>query len=314
MSLPVTVYRWDDAGAPQLTTGKPSEIIAILKKCLVEGYGSKSALGWTIPFEDVTNFKVAFRNSTVDGSGGFVQFWAPNGTDTQASGLRFKAAKSMSALDTFIHAQLQMQCANAASAKYWVLIGTSTAFWLFSATDLTTPFTSLTDKLDFFIGDIDTTAANDPSRFVNIMCATTSDLTYASWNQSFNYSVATSSYVCRIFDTDGSANALNYRMDLRYFQGSPNMTGEPASDCVYFKPVLYAATPLADNDRLGVNAGRSVVQPYYRGTIPGLLNTPQGGYYDQAWPVIKTINGQQHMLMPGYNFGRAWINMETWYD
>lgn len=314
MSLPVTVYRWDDAGAPQINSGLPSEIINVLKKCLVDGYGSKVGLGWTKPYEDTASFKVAFRNSTVDGSGGFVQFWAPNGTDIQSTGLRFKAAKSMTGLDNWVGAQIQQQLGNGNTADYWVLIGTSTAFWMFTHTSLTTPFTNSNDHLSFFVGDIDSVAANDPGRFVNIMSSAASDIVSVSYGNTFNMSISSNSYLCRIFDTDGSANSMIYRIDLNYIQGSTNLTGAPTSDRVFIKPKIQNSTPIGNNDRLGVNVGRSVVQPYYRGTIPGLLNTPQGGYADQAWPVVETINGKQHMLMPGYFFGRAWINMETWYD
>ena len=48
MASPVTIYRWDDVGAPQIVDGKPSEYMNMLKKCLVEGYGSKASLGWTV--------------------------------------------------------------------------------------------------------------------------------------------------------------------------------------------------------------------------------------------------------------------------
>lgn len=314
MGLPVTVYRWDDAGAPQIANGLPSEIINVLKKCLVEGYGSKAGLGWTKPFEDAATFKVVFRNSTTDGSGGFVQFWAPNGTDTQSTGLRFKAAQSMSALDTWVNAQLQQQMGNHTSADYWVLIGTSTGFWFMTHNSLTSPYSSSIEKFSIFIGDIDAVAANDPGRFVNIMSGSAGDLTSSSWPNAFDYGMNPGSTIARIYDTDGSANSVIYNMDIRYSAGASNLSGVPTSDRVFIKLMLYSNTPLGNADRLGVNAGRSVVQPFYRGTIPGLLNTPQGGYLGQAWPVVETINGQQHMLMPGYNFGRNWINLETWYD
>lgn len=76
MGLPVTVYRWDDAGAPQLSKGiKPSELINVLKKCLVDGYGSKQGAGWSVPFMDLASNQIVFRNSTLQGSGSFVKFW-----------------------------------------------------------------------------------------------------------------------------------------------------------------------------------------------------------------------------------------------
>ena len=47
--MPVTVYRSTDAGAPLLTNSNGS-LIAVLKACLVDGYGSKASAGWTAPF------------------------------------------------------------------------------------------------------------------------------------------------------------------------------------------------------------------------------------------------------------------------
>lgn len=53
--VPVKVYRWDDAGAPQVLPGA-GDIKTILKACLVTGYGEnenrKEPLGWEMPFEN----------------------------------------------------------------------------------------------------------------------------------------------------------------------------------------------------------------------------------------------------------------------
>lgn len=46
--MAVTLYRWTDASAPTLT-GQAGSLITVLSACLVTGYGSKPAAGWTIP-------------------------------------------------------------------------------------------------------------------------------------------------------------------------------------------------------------------------------------------------------------------------
>lgn len=48
MSTP-TIYRSSDASAPQLT-GQVGSLVALLHACLVAGYGSQSAAGWTSSF------------------------------------------------------------------------------------------------------------------------------------------------------------------------------------------------------------------------------------------------------------------------
>jgi len=45
----VTLYSHTDVGAPQLT-GEVGKVITVLDACLVNGYGSKVAAGWTKPF------------------------------------------------------------------------------------------------------------------------------------------------------------------------------------------------------------------------------------------------------------------------
>lgn len=52
--VPVTVFRWDDEGAPQVESAAGS-VKTILKACLVTGYGEgnkrKDGLGWEMAFE-----------------------------------------------------------------------------------------------------------------------------------------------------------------------------------------------------------------------------------------------------------------------
>ncbi|MDO8254800.1 hypothetical protein [Shewanella algae] len=313
MPLPVTVYRWDDAGAPSLGTMKPSEFINVLRKCLVDGYGSKSPLGWTVAFEDAPTNKIAFRKPTAHGDG-CVQFWDVTGTDQNQGHIRFRAAKSMLALDSFIHPQIQMQFSMSSNQQYWVLIGTEKGFWFITHHSLTTPNGSTNNKAIFMVGDINSFVTNDPGSFVNVMYRTKVDMTSSSWSNGFDYSMNESGDIARIYDTDGTDNYLVYYMDRRFLVGSSNLSGVPSVDRQFFRPILWSPIAPTQNDRVGVNASVSEISPYYRGELPGLINSPQGGYNNEPWPVIETINGEQHILMPGYNFGRTWINLETWYD
>jgi len=296
----------------QQRSTRPSEIINILRKCLVDGYGSKSPLGWTVAFEDAPANKIAFRKPTAHGDG-YVQFWDVSTTDPNQGHVRFRAAASMTALDSFTRPQIQMQFQLAANQLYWMLIGTERGFWFFTHNSLTTPNGSTNNKVQFFIGDIDNFVANDPGRFVNIMYSTTTDMSSFNWVNDFTASISPGSICVRIYDADGSDNKLNYQMDPRYLVGSNDLTGVPTVDRQFYKLVLQSSLGYSGSDRLGVNASISEVAPFFRGEIPGLLNTPQGGYKNEPWPVIETIAGEQCVLMPGYRYGRNWINMENWY-
>ena len=76
--MAVTLYRWDDVGAPQMFGGATSvrgDLNAVLKACLVDGYGAKPAAGWTMPFEDLAANTMVLRNSNVgDGTGTYYRF------------------------------------------------------------------------------------------------------------------------------------------------------------------------------------------------------------------------------------------------
>ena len=66
MSLIPAIYRSTDAGAPQLS-GQSGSLVTLLDALLVDGYGSKAALGWT---RERSGLNVrAYRNSPVSGSG-----------------------------------------------------------------------------------------------------------------------------------------------------------------------------------------------------------------------------------------------------
>ena len=56
--MAVTIYRHSDSGAPALPSSSSYEgagwYMDVLKACLVTGYGSKAAAGWTMDYEDTT--------------------------------------------------------------------------------------------------------------------------------------------------------------------------------------------------------------------------------------------------------------------
>lgn len=79
--MAITVYRSTDGSAPTLS-GTAGDLINLLNKCLVAGYGSKSAAGWTMPYDDGGSPK----KEAVFRPGGGVQHYfnvndnSPNGT------------------------------------------------------------------------------------------------------------------------------------------------------------------------------------------------------------------------------------------
>lgn len=66
--MAINVYQSDDVSAPILNATNGS-LIAVLKACLVDGYGSKAGAGWSVALEDAPNNKIILRNNSVSGTG-----------------------------------------------------------------------------------------------------------------------------------------------------------------------------------------------------------------------------------------------------
>ena len=77
--MTVRVYSSTDASAPVLT-GQVGSLIAVLDACLVNGYGTKTAAGWTKPFADASNTAV-YRSGS--GSRAFFRFFDDGTAATQ---------------------------------------------------------------------------------------------------------------------------------------------------------------------------------------------------------------------------------------
>lgn len=59
-----TIYRNTDTSAPALTSVNDSaSLTKLLEACLVDGYGSKSAAGWTLEFENVAETVKVFKTA-----------------------------------------------------------------------------------------------------------------------------------------------------------------------------------------------------------------------------------------------------------
>lgn len=330
MAQTVTVYRWDDPGAPQITNRKPSEIINVLKKCLVEGYGTKDPLGWTMPYEDAGNIKAAFRNSVAaGGSGGYVQCKSSNGTDNSNIAVSMTPAKSMTDIDTLIQTGFIRPFSLTTGWTSWVLIGTATGFYLMAGQP-TSQISKWATPLEFaaYVGDIDSVLPADAGRFAVVSCIGKSgDLTgtnYSNWNDSWyaNQAVTNSFEVMRCYDADNADSYKIYSLVLPY---TPNFQSVPPDNSdLTLKRDIYHRALLAIKgqqqgiatavDRLGNSIYQSDVSPYIRGFLPGYLIEHAARYTTQSWPITESINGQQYWLLRegGGAAAGQWINMEQW--
>lgn len=332
MGLPVTVYRWDDAGAPQLSMQKPSEIINILQKCLVDGYGSKAPLGWTKEFEDTANSKVAFRNSPVEGSGGYFQIWSHDSSDNPNTLMRLVGASSMSGLDLFF----QKGYISAIHAWYstvnrWALIGTGRAFYfIVSTSDVTGGNNSNFDNMAY-IGDFDPFIPTDSNTFIatgntntngDYLSTSQTNWTY-NFNNVFRGGGTLSSAPTDLFPlngTDGSSTIVKYGIYLanNVFYTNPLQGVTDVNLGIYY-PALIGIKGVAASDNSkdpnGVLYRQSSTYPLYRGKLAGLSITMSPRCENQPWPCIQQDFGVDHWVLRSSGYVQAAIvNMVNWHD
>lgn len=152
----VQAYYSTDASAPALT-GQAGSLTSLLDACLVNGYGSKTALGWTIAYTG-TN-KRDYKQGA--GSNGYyldVNDAAPNNAqEAQMVGYETVSALATGTqpFPTTAQSSFGVVCRKSATAdataRKWYLFGDSTCFYLFVDTgDLTAPSYSTV----FMFGDI----------------------------------------------------------------------------------------------------------------------------------------------------------------
>lgn len=315
MGLPVTVYRYTDPGAPQLVNSTPSEWINILKKVLVDGYGDKQPLGWTLEFEDAAAFKVAFRNSLTDGgSGGYFQFWA--GSNAANTTCLIQCAQGMSGLGSFIKSVPYRGVSNGAQYRGWEIIGTSRGFYLIlhRTNSLTMSNGNNTgtflDHQAYFIGDVDSFYANDQSVFTLVSGT-------SGGNSTGNLGVTSNVKYAQLYDTDAGSGAVKEYSASDPFTGNNNsiaynQNGELLGIEHILSPFLLTVT-YNSTDRNGVAASSSLISPMVRGKIPGLYSSQFMGYRDDNWPIDVAMNGVIHTLLRSNYVPHLWVNTVEWY-
>ncbi|WP_445945935.1 hypothetical protein [Shewanella sp.] len=335
MGLPVTVYRWDDAGAPQLTKGiKPSEFIDVLKKCLVTGYGSKAGAGWSVAFEDAPNQQIVFRNSTSQASGSFVKFWARGTGDGVKEVINFQSAPFLSTINP------EWSTTNAASwrcylngtgnayGKNWIIFATAASFYIYTFGD--SPYNKVQLSTyhypSFFCGDIHSIVPNDATRFITAVGNSVNDASATnqpSWVENITY-LSDKIKIFKIHQTDGSdfPKQMQIRLGLPTHNNTAIRDTPPAGLHMFLHPITieqvsYSPTLSGSNyeDSMGVNTTKSMLHPAIRGILPGLMQASFTGFTDELLPVTRTMNGDTYYLLPTSHIGSSnlWISTGDWY-
>lgn len=277
--MTVRIYRSDDASAPVLS-GTAGSLITVLDACLVNGYGAKSAAGWTKPFSD-TNL-AAYRMSTVGSSSGC--YLRVDDTGTQDA--RVLGFKTMSNINTGTvqfptSAQVsggaymkKSQTANA-TARPWTIIADEWFFYMYSYANQTTWGTGDDYNGGFAFGDIITYLPGD--NFKCILLPQSGSTPSDGRNQQLGfagngYSGSSLMYIAKDYTGISTSKIANMCVRVPYNSScqSTNLIGN-AQNGAYPDPVtgginLFALEVIENNN------------PYaYRGLMPGYY-WPYGGY------------------------------------
>lgn len=342
MTYPVTVYRWDDAGAPQITTDycSANDLKAILQACLVTGYGSKAGLGWSKVFDDASG--VVWQNNIAGGgSGGMFRLrpksgnWATAGQGI-STGLGILPAKAFTSSTVSDKPGLEFTCAGnivtAGVQRGWVLIGTAIGFFFeFHSVDPSKVSTNIGTKIihntslgrndNFYIGDLNTMIAGDAYKFTGIYANLTAT-GQTSMPTSYSLSgIATGGTMNNaptngvlLYDTDGGTGSKIYGL-CGAFNNLSTPYAENAADLILLGPVLIYSESIQNT----AVTSQTAKHPSYRGIIPGVLvSLYAGGNSATYWPSVRAIDGVNHWLVGRWESGPAnqganmWINMVEW--
>lgn len=334
MTRPVTVYRWDDAGAPQRSPANAEAIVNILKKCLVEGYGAKAPLGWTLEYEDAPNAVAVFRNSPVNGSGGYFRIRPYNiPTNAYIYTQSAMAATGANPEDLFNPGYLN-SIPTDASLTRWVLVGDDVSFYLILH-NTTINYNTTVPEIAMFFGDFVSIVPTDNARFICLGANNNSTSSALTVNH-------TSNNLGAISASSGRQESLNSKFSGDSTRHRIALPTSVDGTLAYKNYLVYAPVDTPDSvisnatitdipaggilTNLFLKLDDNVTQarmidtdaPFIRGYIPGIVTLGWKTHYSAIWPAFKNINGKEHLGIAvnsqssSYGGVQLWLNTEDW--
>lgn len=304
MAIP-TLYKWDDAGAPQLTSQAQS-LLTILRKCLVEGYGSKTGLGWSISFDDAPSLRTVYRNASGKGE---IRL-APASTPTGNS-VRFAAASSFADIDTALApglSDLAITYWSGYEYNRWSIIGTSDAFYLLLWSSTLTESNSFaaTRHQTYFFGNIISPIADDPHPFVaigRVRPSPANTLLPSNYTQGailsarFDAALSASQLDASTYISGGIDGAASQR--VVNIISAISLTASSSTSHLYqpSHPLLVPPLPILLTELATPTAppADKSGRPFIRGVIPGL--TALGFWLQSLNGSVVDVGGTPHVAL-----------------
>jgi len=321
MGLPVTVYRWDDVGAPQLVNGTQSEFLDIFDKCLVNGYGTKLPLGWTTAFTSAT--ARIYRNATTDGGVGGCVKMERIGTNAPYNSLRVTGCANATSITALTNKGFYFTLYNEPTITKWILIGTKLGFYFFTGTDASVAQGGTLYTPSMFVGQFDSMYPNDIHCFIATNFYNDADNAAANWTTQLEFGLFQLEYtVQKIYQTVSGTFNTKHKLKLPlkpangYYQIAPTTVNN-----AFFKiPIVtYNDDQISDTDNLYVDSSnvpyhRSSKMPLLRGFLSGMLMRSVASDSEMAWPPIQVIDGVTYYGIASASYGgqQFFVNMESW--
>lgn len=322
MGLQATIYRWDDPGAPQITNKTQAEWLAMLKACLVDGYGDKQGAGWSVAFEDIGLNKLVLKNSASEASGGYAVFWAYNATNLIA----VKTAPLITEISPTWESVANSSYRHVFRTSYpkkWIIVATSAGFYI-TTSGVGANYDDMSQGTYefpcFFVGDIQSYYVGDANVFTVLTPNLNGDYTNGSWSRALGYT-NNGNTITRLGEVDGNGTQVNIRATT-FFRASISsiINGEKevtALSHVTLQTEKFSAhsTSIGYVDSEGTNFNESTLQPAVRGQIPGFLQSSVIGFSDSKWPVTRVFDDIEHVLIPSPHNGGCcyWVSCGEWY-
>ncbi len=267
--MAVTLYSSTDTGAPTLTN-QPGNIVAILDACLVNGYGSQVAAGWTTAYTGTSQ-------RTYQAASGNKMYL--NIDDSQATNWYSRGFATMTAWNTGTGAFPTTTQASGNGTAYsrgnsttvdreWWVIATPTFFYfIWDYTELTWSTGSV--LYGFYFGDFPSYKASDPYSSL-IAGGSLQQYIFATSNPgtSTSYSSYFSGYIARKYDGISISSPFILSPVCGYLlagAGGGQQIGNPGSYFAYPETVTSSllVSPFYIMEWTGSN-------PALRGWMPGL--------------------------------------------
>lgn len=259
-----TIYRSTDASAPTCT-GEPGKLIALLKACLVTGYGAQPAAGWTEEY-------VATNYSVLRQGGGLQHYLWINDTSTQLS--RVVGYVSMTGIldgtnpffpEATFPGGLYVRKSITANTveRPWILFATDETFYLIIFGGSTTFGTYGGGDAHFAFGQITSRLIGDErNSFIAAATDTSTTSTTATTNRQVFAAVGTTNpghAVAAIYTQSGGGVNFTKRPQNNLFLQSASGNGgvpypDPVGGGLFLEPMI----------------AQELSTQYVRGSLPGL--------------------------------------------